>query len=85
MFILKIVVEFKKKENVPEVFDKNLFFKLIRDSFFFFFKTLRNNLKGYDLRVIEQTLNKFGYDLSIRAEQLSLEVFVTISNSLSSK
>ena len=80
-----IVVEFKKKENVPEVFDKNLFFKLIRDSFSQKRKTLRNNLKGYDLRVIEQTLNKFGYDLSIRAEQLSLEVFVTISNSLSSK
>ena len=80
-----IVVEFKKKENVSEVVDKKLFFKLIRDSFSQKRKTLRNNLKGYDLEVIEQTLNKFGYDLSIRAEQLSLEVFVTIANSLSSK
>lgn len=80
-----IVVEFKKKENVSEVIDKNLFFKLIRDSFSQKRKTLRNNLKAYDLDVIEKILNKFGYDLSIRAEQLSLKVFVSIANSLSSK
>ena len=30
----------------------------------------------------EQMLKKYGYDLSIRAENLSLEVFVDICNSL---
>ena len=48
-------------------------------------KTLRNNLKGYDLEKIEEALKEYNYDLSIRAEQLSLEVFVSIANSLSSK
>ena len=80
-----IVVEFKKKDVVPEMINKELFFKLIRDSFSQKRKTLRNNLKGYDLEVIEKTLNEFGYDLSVRAEQLSLDVFVSIANSLSVK
>lgn len=80
-----IVVEFKKKDVVPQISDKELFFKLIRDSFSQKRKTLRNNLKGYDLEKIEEALKEYNYDLSIRAEQLSLDVFVNIANSLSSK
>ena len=80
-----IVVEFKKKDVVTAVLNKELFFKLIRDSFSQKRKTLRNNLKGYDLEKIEETLKEYNYDLSIRAEQLSLEVFVSIANSISSK
>ena len=59
-----------------------LFFNLIRDSFRFKRKTLRNNLKGYDLMKIEQTLKNYHFDLSVRAEELPLEVFVDISNNL---
>lgn len=80
-----IVVEFKKKDIVPELTNKELFFKLIRDSFSQKRKTLRNNLKGYDLEKIEKALKEYDYDLSIRAEQLSLDVFVAIANSLSVK
>ena len=80
-----IVVEFKKKDIVPEVIDKDLFFKLIRDSFSQKRKTLRNNLKGYNLEIVEKVLNDFGFDLTVRAEQLPLEVFVSIANSLSNK
>ena len=40
-----IVVEFSKKENLYELNDKKVFFKLVRDSFAQKRKTLRNNLK----------------------------------------
>ena len=80
-----IVVEFKKKNELLEVIDKTLFFKLIRDSFAQKRKTLRNNLKQYDLDKIEKALEEFGYTLNVRAEQLSVEVFVKIANSLADK
>ena len=71
----------RKKELLP-LKDSTLFFNLIRDSFRFKRKTLRNNLKGYDLKEIEQTLKNYNFDLSVRAEELPLEVFVDISNNL---
>ena len=71
----------RKKELLP-LKDSTLFFNLIRDSFRFKRKTLRNNLKGYDLMKIEQTLKNYHFDLSVRAEELPLEVFVDISNNL---
>jgi len=71
----------RKKELLP-LKDSTLFFNLIRDSFRFKRKTLRNNLKGYDLKKIEQTLKNYHFDLSVRAEELPLEVFVDISNNL---
>ena len=77
-----IIVEFKKKDNIIEVKDKELFFKLIRDSFTQKRKTLRNNLKGYDLEKVENVLKKHNLDLSVRAEQLSLEIFIDIANNL---
>lgn len=77
-----IVVEFKKNENSLNVTNEKLFFDLIRDSFKQKRKTLRNNLKGYNLEKIEEVLNKHNMDLSIRAEQISLEIFVEISNNL---
>ena len=76
-----IVVEFTKKEK-KELKNKELFFKLVRDSFKQKRKTLRNNLKDYDLNKIEEILKKYNYDLSVRAEQLSIEIFIDIANNL---
>ena len=72
----------KKKVNRFEVKDMELFKKIVRDSFSFKRKNIRNNLKSYNLKIVEEVLKKYGYDLSIRAENLSLEVFVDICNSL---
>lgn len=77
-----IVVEFDKKEKLKELKNKNLFFKLVRDSFKQKRKTLKNNLKEYNLSTIESTLKKYDFDLSVRAEQLSLDIFVDIANNL---
>ena len=77
-----IVVEFNKKEKKLNVMDEQLFFKLIKDSFEFKRKTLKNNLKNYDLEKIDKVLKKHKLDLSVRAEQISLELFVEIANGL---
>lgn len=77
-----IVVEFSKKDDKPKLHNEELFFKLVKDSFVQKRKTLRNNLKGYDLEKIEEVLNRYGFDLSVRAEQLPIEIFVEIANIL---
>ncbi|MBE6139556.1 MAG: 16S rRNA (adenine(1518)-N(6)/adenine(1519)-N(6))-dimethyltransferase RsmA [Firmicutes bacterium] len=77
-----IVVEFTKKENKFKLKDEKLFFNLVKDSFTQKRKTIKNNLKNYDLEKIEQVLKKYNFDLSIRAEQLPIEVFVDIANNL---
>lgn len=77
-----IVVEFIKKKSNYDLKNKEMFFKLIRDAFTQKRKTLKNNLKNYDLDEIETVLKNYGYDLSFRAEQIPIEVFVSISNSL---
>ena len=75
-----IVVEFNKKENKKELKNEKLFFKLVRDSFTQKRKTLRNNLKNYNLENIEETLKKYNMDLNIRAEQIPDYVFIDIAN-----
>ena len=76
-----IVIEFNSNKKYI-VKDEDLFFKLVRDSFRFKRKNLRNNLKEYDLNKIELALKDINKDLSIRAEALTIEDFVYISNYL---
>ena len=45
-------------------------------------KNLRNNLREYNLEKIEAVLKKYNFDLTVRAEQLSIEIFVEIANNL---
>ena len=77
------VIKLEKREKELPLVDKDLFFKLVRDSFAMKRKNLRNNLKKYDLEVINKVLNNYGLDVSSRAEQVPLECFVDISNELS--
>ena len=76
-----IVVEFTKKEQV-ELKNKELFFNLVRDSFKQKRKNLRNNLKNYDLNKIDEILKEHNMDLTNRAEQIPIELFIEISNKL---
>ena len=74
------IIEFKRKENNYNLKNEELFFKLVRDAFKYKRKNLRNNLKEYDLIKIEEALNKIGKDLTYRAESLSIDDFIYISN-----
>ena len=78
-----IVVEFNKKDELSYVDNKELFFKLVKDSFKFKRKTLKNNLKCYNLELIDKVMHNFGYNLSDRAEIIPINVFVEIANELS--
>ncbi len=78
------IISLEKRLNKKVIVsNEDIFFKLIRDSFTYKRKTLRNNLKGYNLEIIEDVLRKYGFDLSVRAENLSIEIFADIANSLS--
>ncbi len=76
-----IIISFYKKDKLF-VKDEMFFYKLVRDSFKYKRKTIRNNLKNYDLDVIQKVLNKYNFDLSVRAEQLDVSIFCDIANSL---
>ena len=77
-----LIVSFSEKKDRLELKNFKLFEKVLRDSFQFKRKTLKNNLKNYDLKKIEEVLNEYGFDLMVRAENLSVEIFVKISNAL---
>ena len=77
-----IVISLTKKEDKIKVNNEKLFFKLVRDSFKQKRKTLKNNLKGYNLEKIEEVLKKHNLDLTVRAETLPIEIFAEIANNL---
>ena len=78
-----VIISFSEKNDKLPLNDFNFFEKLVRESFQYKRKTLRNNLKGYDLDKVNKVLEKYGKDLSVRAEALDVEVFVEIANELS--
>ena len=78
-----VIISFSEKSDKLSLNDFKFFEKLVRDSFQYKRKTLRNNLKGYDLDKVSKVLEKYGKDLNVRAEALDVEVFVEITNELS--
>ncbi len=80
-----VVVSFVPRKEKLYVYQLDSFFQLVRDSFQFKRKTLRNNLKQYDLDIISEVLKRYHYDLSVRAEDLDVLIFVEISNALFKK
>jgi len=77
-----VILSLEKRENKPQIKDEKLLFRLIKDSFRFKRKNLRNNLKEYNLEKIEEVLKKYNKDLTTRAETLNLEVFIDIANNM---
>ena len=72
-----------KKEFI--VLDIDYYQKFIRDAFQFKRKTLRNNLKNYNLTIISNLLETNGFNLSSRAEMIPYQIFVEIANELYKK
>ncbi len=78
-----IVIKLEKKEIIDKPDNKELFFKLVRDSFAQKRKTLKNNLKNYDFNKILKVLELNGYNENVRGEALPIDMFIKISNELS--
>jgi len=70
------------KNNKYNILDRNIFDRLIKDSFKFKRKNLRNNLKGYDFSKIENILINHNHSLNDRAEVIPISLFIDIANEL---
>ena len=79
------VVMFKRKEKLLQINNFETFEKLLRDSFQFKRKTIKNNLHDYDINTLSKILENHGLNLSSRAEEMPLEVFVDLANNIISK
>ena len=77
-----IIISFSRKNNNYKINNEELFFKLIKDSFKQKRKTLKNNLKDYNFEKIEEVLLSNKLPADVRAENISLETFIEISNNL---
>ena len=77
-----VIVSFTEKENKGELVNFHFFEQVVRDSFQYKRKNIRNNLKKYDLKVVESVLQKYGYDLNVRAEALDVSIFIDLANEL---
>lgn len=75
------VICMEKNDKLMDT-NKDKFNKLLRDAFQFKRKNLRNNLKGYDLNMVSAILNKYSFDLTNRAEDITIDVFVEIARNL---
>lgn len=76
-----VVIKLDKNKKI-EAKNEEIFYKLIHDSFVQKRKNLRNNLKNYNLEIIGKALKTHNKDLTSRAEELSIEEFIDISNQL---
>ena len=77
-----VVISFTEKDNTLALKSFDFFEQILRDSFQYKRKNIRNNLKKYDLNVVEEVLKKHNLNLNSRAETFGLEVFVDIANEL---
>ena len=71
------VISMVKNNKLSEKREK--FDRLISDAFRYKRKNLKNNLKDYNIDVINKVLNENGLNLSNRAEEVPLKVFISLS------
>lgn len=80
-----IVIELASHHKKFDVNDEDHLFKFLRDCFRYKRKNLKNNTTEYNQQLIVDVLSKHNLDLNIRAEQIPLELFIELSNKLTSK
>ncbi len=71
------IISLKIKENIDNI-DTNKLSKLIKDAFLHKRKNLKNNLYDYDLDKINNILESHGYNITNRAEDIPIDVFIDI-------
>lgn len=74
------VISLKTKSHLP--INKEKFRKLIETAFKYKRKTLKNNLRTYNLEKINEILIKNNYSLNNRAEDIPLEIYLQIADIL---
>ena len=76
-----VVISLNQKAERKQV-DMKKFDRLVRDSFQFKRKNLRNNLRNYDLDKVNEILSDYKLDITHRAEELDYTIFVDLCNRL---
>lgn len=77
-----VIISFSKRDDQISLINPSFFEKVVRDSFQFRRKNIKNNLKDYDLKIVNEILQEYQYDLNVRAEMLPVDFFVKLSNAL---
>ncbi len=77
-----MIISLNKKKDRKTSNNEELFFKLVRDSFQFKRKTLKNNLRDYNWDKISKFLLEKGYTETVRAEEIDLNSYIELSNIL---
>lgn len=75
------VIYLDKNDKLTGV-NSSIFEELIKQAFQFKRKNLRNNLKKYDLKLIDEILSQYNYSLSNRAEDIPVDVFIEIAKKI---
>lgn len=76
------VIKMVRKDSREFLKDIKHFSRLVKDSFRFKRKTIKNNLNGYNMEIIGNVLNKHGFKITDRSEMIPYNVFVELSNEL---
>lgn len=71
------IIKLSKRLDKPDV-EEEKYFKFINDAFKMKRKTLKNNLRNYDFNKVKIVLDKYNLPETIRAEQISEEIFIEI-------
>ena len=69
-------------DKYKDVVNIDKYIKFVKDCFVQKRKSIKNNLKNYDLLKIEDVLKENSKDLSIRAEDINVDLFIKIANRL---
>lgn len=77
-----VIVSFTPKNRTNKCIDETKFRTLVNNSFQFKRKTIKNNLFNYNLDLVNSVLEKHGYNLNSRAEEIDVDTFIDLSNSL---
>ena len=77
-----MIISLSRKKEYLKPHNEELFLKLVRDSFQFKRKTLKNNLREYNWDSIKSYLDENGIKETVRAEELKLSDYIKISDIL---
>ena len=76
------VVKLIPKKEKLDIKNEELFFSFINEAFTQKRKTLKNNIKNFNYEKIKKTLEKYHFSQSVRAEEIPIDIYVEIVNSL---
>ena len=76
------LIKLTKIDRPNKVKDEKILKSFLHEAFQYKRKNLKNNLKKYDLEIINSVLKENNLDLNCRAEEISIDLFIKIINKI---